>query len=46
MTQIFPLILITLSACAAAVYAWHLDYWRMIYWIGAVVLNIAVLKMK
>jgi hypothetical protein len=39
-------ILIFEYAIIAAVYAYNKDYARVIYWLGAVVLNIGVLTMK
>lgn len=39
---IFPIVLISIDLCAAAVYAVHTDWKMMIYWIAAAVLNICV----
>ncbi|MCQ2484768.1 MAG: hypothetical protein MJ168_05480 [Clostridia bacterium] len=42
--HIFPIILIILDICAAAVYAYKKDVRMTTYWIAAAVLNICVLK--
>ena len=39
---IFPLILILLDVCAAAVYGFGGDWKKTIYWLAAAVLNAAV----
>ena len=39
---VFPVIMIVLDVCAAAVYAWHKDARMVIYWIAAAVINAAV----
>lgn len=39
---IFPTVMIVLDMCAAAVYALHGDYRKLIYWVAAAVLNAAV----
>lgn len=39
---VFPVIMIVLDMCAAAVYAFHRDARMVIYWIAAAVLNAAV----
>ena len=39
---IFPLALITLDLCAAAVYAAQRDWRKAIYWVAAAVLNVTV----
>lgn len=39
---VFPVIMIALDVCAAAVYAFHRDARMVIYWIAAAVLNAAV----
>ena len=40
--HIFPLILILLDLCAAAVYGFSGDWKKAVYWAAAVVLNAAV----
>ena len=39
---IFPLALIALDLCAAAVYAVQKDWRKTVYWLSAAVLNAAV----
>ena len=39
---IFPLILILLDLCAAAVYGFSGDWRKVIYWLAAAVFNAAV----
>lgn len=39
---IFPMALIALALCAAAVYAVQKDWRKTVYWISAAVLNAAV----
>ena len=40
--QIFPTILMILDLCAAAVYAQHGDFRRMIYWMAAASLTASI----
>ena len=42
--DLFPIVLIILDLCAAAVYFWKKDIRMTAYWIAAAVLNICVLK--
>ncbi len=41
-TKIFPIILIIIQFCSAAVYAFHADARMAVYWLSAAVLNICV----
>lgn len=41
-TQILPIVLILIDLDAAAVCAWHKEYKKAVYWVAAVVLNVAV----
>jgi len=42
MTKLFPSVLIALDVAAAAVYALHGDWRRLVYWIAAAVLTATV----
>lgn len=40
--RLFPGVLVVLDLCAAAVYTFHLDWRRAIYWFAAAVLTVCV----
>lgn len=39
---IFPCVQILLSVGSAAVYAWHRQWWQVLYWVAAAVITVAV----
>ena len=41
-TQILPIVMILLDLGAAAVFAWHKEYKKAVYWVSAAVLNATV----
>lgn len=38
--------LITLNAGAAIGYGWQGQWWKVLYWVAVIVLNVSLLKLK
>lgn len=43
---LFPAALVVGQAASAAVYAWHGDWWRVLYWVAGAVITTAVTFMR
>lgn len=46
MTHAFPILLAVLDIAAACVYAYHGDWWRVLYWLAAAMITISTIGMR